>query len=482
MRKWRLLALNKSTQIRRMRGAIFPYYNEYFMKQQFSLRASVCLALATLASSSALAAGFQVNEHSANGLGRAMAGQAAKPENASILATNPAAIGVFKEAEFSASVSFIDPNVDIDGDVSYALGEAPVGQPMPAAEDNIADTAFVPGFFYVSPINEKLSAGVGVFTTYGLRSDYSDDFGALHFADTAEVKTVTLNPAVSYKVNKQLMVGFGLNITYAEAEIGSGVSNTLAGTVAGLAPTAEALGITLPTLTPGNSLFSMEGDDWGYGWNAGIFWQPTDMTNVALSYRAETKLELEGAVSSETPVFPINLNQPGSLDLNLAAITELAIDQKIDNQWSVQASVTFTDWSTFEKLEANLEDGIDFLIKEENFDDSWRAALGVTYILNDEITLRAGYAYDDGVVSVENRSLSIPDTDRHWFSGGMTYTVSEDTSIDVAYVFIDGREANIDKDRTILSNVLPGTDFTTNFSGTQSATAHILSVQMNTRF
>jgi len=53
------------------------------------------------------------------------------------------------------------------------------------------------------------------------------------------------------------MVGFGLNITYAEAEIGSGVSNTLAGTVAGLAPSAEALGITLPTLTPGNSLFSM---------------------------------------------------------------------------------------------------------------------------------------------------------------------------------------------------------------------------------
>ena len=154
-----------------MRGAIFPYYNEYFMKQQFSLRASVCLALATLASSSALAAGFQVNEHSANGLGRAMAGQAAKPENASILATNPAAIGVFKEAEFSASVSFIDPNVDIDGDVSFALGESPVGQPMPAAEDNIADTAFVPGFFYVSPINEKLSAGVGVFTTYGLRED-----------------------------------------------------------------------------------------------------------------------------------------------------------------------------------------------------------------------------------------------------------------------------------------------------------------------
>ena len=55
---------------------------------------------------------------------------------------------------------------------------------------------------------------------------------------------------------------------------------------------------------------------------------------------------------------------------------------------------------------------------EENFDDSWRGSLGVTYKLNDQYTLRAGYAYDDGVVTVENRSLSIPDTDRHWITGG----------------------------------------------------------------
>lgn len=457
-----------------MPAAIFPYYNEYLMKQQFSLRASVCLALATLASSSALAAGFQVNEHSANGLGRAMAGQAAKPENASILATNPAAIGVFKEAEFSASVSFIDPNVDINGTATYALGETSLptdaaSLSTSATEDDIADTAFVPGFFYTTPINEKFSAGVGVFTTYGLRSDYSDDFEALPFADEAEVKSVTFNPAISYKVNEQLMVGFGLNATYAEAEIGSGVSESLSFAF-------SALGTTVPA---GASLFNLEGDDWGYGWNAGIFWQPTEMTNIALSHRAETKLELSGEVSSDLRAA---LNQDGSLDLNLAAITELAIDQKLNDQWSVQSSVTFTDWSTFQKLEANLESGDDFLIKEENFDDSWRASIGVTYILNDEITLRAGYAYDDGVVSVENRSLSIPDTDRHWVSGGMTYTMSEDTSIDLAYVFIDGREADIDKKRTIVEDAVPGADFTTTFVGTQSATAHILSVQMNTRF
>ena len=435
------------------------------MKQQFSLRASVCLALATFASSSALAAGFQVNEHSANGLGRAMAGQAAKPENASILATNPAAIGVFKQAEFSGSVSFIDPNVDINGSVNYALGGQVVGAAA-AQEDDIADVAFVPSFFYVAPVNDAFSAGVGVFTTYGLRSDYSDDFEALHFADTAEVKSVTFNPAVSYKINNTLMLGFGVSATFADAEISSGVSQSLSPIL------SAAVQTPVPATT---SIFKLEGDDWGFGWNAGIFWQPTEATNLALSYRAETQLELSGEVSSSLTA---SLNQPGSLDLNLAAITELAVNQKIDQQWSVQASLTFTDWSTFEKLEANLADGSDFLIKQENFDDSWRAAFGVTYVLNDEFTLRAGYAYDDGVVTVENRSLSIPDTDRHWVSGGLTYTMSEETTLDLAYVFIDGREADINKTRALNAQ---GT-FTSTFTGTQSATAHIFSVQLNTRF
>jgi len=439
------------------------------MKQQFSLRASVCIALATVASSSVLAAGFQVNEHSANGLGRAMAGQAATPENASILATNPAAIGVFKESQLSGSISFIDPSVDISGQTtSYVTAADGTLVPVAAAdasERDIADVAYVPSFFYVAPINDKWSAGIGAFTTYGLRSDYASDYEALNFADTAEVRSFTLNPAVSYQVNETLRVGFGVNITYADAEISSAVPNSLTPVL------EQGLGTTLPANA---SIFKLEGDDVGYGWNAGVFWQPVAGTNIGLSYRAETQLQLDGDVSS---ALSASLNQPGSLDLNLAAISELAVNQKIDDQWSVQASLVFTDWSTFQKLEANLADGTDFLIKEENFDDSWRGALGVTYKLNDQYTLRAGYAYDDGVVTTENRSLSIPDTDRHWITGGLTYSMSDTMTVDVGYAYINGREANINKTRS-----LGATGISSTMVGTQSATAHVLSVQLNTRF
>lgn len=433
------------------------------MKSSLSLRAAVCVALATVSSSSVLAAGFQVNEHSANGLGRAMAGQAAMPENASVLATNPAAIGVFTSAQFSGSVSAILPSVDVSGQTTSSIqtenGNMVIAS-QATSEDDIADVAVIPSFFYVNPINDKWSVGVGAFSNYGLRSDYGDDFEALHFADTAEIKSFTINPAVSYKVNDALRLGFGLNVTYADAEISSSLPNSL----------TQVLGVPIANA----SVFKLEGDDFGYGWNAGIFFQPTSTTNLALSYRAETKLELDGEVSS---ALSAELNQPGSLDLNLAAITELAVSQQLDAQWSVQASLVLTDWSTFEKLEANLASGDDFPIKEENFDDSLRASIGVTYVLNDEYTLRAGYAYDDGVVTVENRSLSIPDTDRHWVTGGVTYTMTDATTIDLAYAYINGREASINKTRP-----LGETGITSTMVGSQSATAHVLSVQVNSRF
>lgn len=417
-------------------------------------------------SSSVLAAGFQVNEHSANGLGRAFAGQAAMPENASVLATNPAAIGLFKKAEFSGAISFIDPNVDVSAQTNTSLmteqGNVPVVS-TESSEDNIADTALVPALFYTTPIDDKWSVGVGGFTTYGLRTDYSSDFEALHFADAAEVKSFTINPAVSYKVTDTLHLGLGVSATYAEAEINSAVSNSLTPIL------SQAVGQELPANA---SLFSLEGDDWGYGWNVGVFWQATESTHIALSYRAETELELDGDISSQ---IRSELNQPGKVDINLAAITELAVNQKINKRWSVQASAVFTDWSTFDKLEANLASGDDFLIKKEDFEDSWRGALGVTYKLDNAMTLRAGYAYDDGAVTTENRSLSIPDTDRQWITAGLTYSVTDTTAIDVGYAYLNGREAKVDKTRQI-------GPLTSTVTGTQSANAHILSVQVNTSF
>ena len=434
------------------------------MKLQLSLRSSVCLALATMASSSALGAGFQVNEHTANGLGRAMAGQAAMPENASVLATNPAAIAAFKTSQFSAQVSVIDPQIDIRGDMDVTVGGNTLT--LDAGEEGVAESAIVPSLFYTTPLNDKWSAGIGMFTSYGLATDYSDSYNALHYADEAEVFSFTVNPAVAYKITDTLSVGLGLNITYADAEIGTSIPQAF-GTLMG----NEALG----NLT----MVKMEGDDVALGWNVGVFWQATSSTTLAFSYRAETELTMEGEVNSDLGVLIPEVaelyNQGGSLDLNFAAISEFAVNQKLNEQWSLQASANFTEWSTFDKLEANLDSGYVLLLKEEDFEDTWRLSVGTTYNYSDKLTLRAGYAYDEGAVSYEHRSLSIPDTDRHWITVGATYDLSDSMSIDVGYAYIKGREANVSQIREIGS-------VETLLTATEHAKANVFSLQVNTSF
>ena len=81
------------------------------------------------------------------------------------------------------------------------------------------------------------------------------------------------------------------------------------------------------------------------------------------------------------------------------------------------------------------------------------------------------------MVTTENRSLSIPDTDRHWVTGGLTYNMSKETSVDFGYAYINGREADINKTRALGETGIEST-----MVGTQSANAHILSVQVNTSF
>ncbi|MBU2977196.1 porin [Alteromonas sp. C1M14] len=431
------------------------------MKQRLFVRTSLAVTLTGLFSSSVFAAGFQVNEHSANGLGRAMAGQAALPENATILATNPAAITAFRTSQFSAQVSYLDPEIDIRGEMSTNISE-----PVDASEENIAESAIIPSLFYTSVINDKLSWGLGLFTSYGLATDYSDSYNALNYADEAEIFSFTVNPAIAYKVTDTLSLGLGLNITYADAKISTSIP--------------QVFGTAIGNAELGNlTIVEMSGDDIGYGWNVGVFWEPTRDTNVGLSYRAETQLELEGEIKSDLgvliPEVDALYNQGGSLDLNFAAITELAVSQKLNEKWSVQASVNYTDWSTFDKLEANLDSGYTLLLKEEDFEDTWRWSAGVTYQYDEQLTLRAGYAYDEGAVSYAHRSLSIPDTDRHWVSVGGTYKITESTNVDLAYVYIKGREADVYQEETLGS-------ITTALTATEHATAQIFSVQVNTAF
>ena len=121
---------------------------------------SLIAAAVTLASTQTFAAAFQLNEHSASGLGRAYAGEAAIADNASVLSRNPAAMTTFDKMALSVSGTYIKPDVDVNGEISPFK--------ISASESDIAPDAFVPASYFIQPLNDQWAWGIGLFSNYGL--------------------------------------------------------------------------------------------------------------------------------------------------------------------------------------------------------------------------------------------------------------------------------------------------------------------------
>lgn len=385
-----------------------------------------------LAAFQAHGAGFQISEHSASGLGRAFAGEAAVADNAAVAARNPAAMTMFKDAQLSGGLSFIQPDVDAKI-TSSSLGGTQTG-----GEDysDVAPDAVVPNAYYLRPINDKMAFGLAAFSNFGLSTDYPTNALAGPIAGKTELLTVNFNGSFAYRLNNQWSLGLGMNAVYADAELTRHAGS--------LQPALALAGLNVPSET--TEITHLAGDGWGFGWNLGALWEIDEDNRLGLTYRSKVDITLEGNYrGTSNPASLVTGNTvPGELELNLPDMWEFSGYHKIAPKWAVSYSVLRTGWSSFQELKAtstSCSGGV-CLEKEEKWDDSWRYGLGVTYYLDQVWTLRAGFAYDESPVPDQYRTMSIPDTDRNWYTIGATYMVNESLTVDAGFAYLNGDTVN----------------------------------------
>lgn len=377
----------------------------------------------------AFSAAFQLSEHSASGLGRAFAGDAAIAENASVIARNPALMSQFTENQLSIVGTLVLPDVSLEGESapSFSSTEA-------MDNDSIAPNAFVPAAYYVMPIDDKIALGFGLFSNFGLATEFPEDYAAGLLAGKTEIVTVNLNTALSYKVNEQLTVAAGLSVIYAEAQITRHGGDSFPAFL-------EAAYGTNFGVTSSTEAANMEGDDTAFGWNLGLTYDLAPGHRLGVHYRASTDINFEGTYSNELPAALggyAGESVPGALDLELPSTLEFSGSHQVNDTVGVHYSMLWTEWSTFQKLEAYSGDTLVFE-KEEGFTNAMRYAIGADYQLNQETKLRVGIAYDESPTD-EHESISIPDTDRVWLSAGANYTFTDGSSVDVGVTLIKGKE------------------------------------------
>ncbi|GAL05588.1 long-chain fatty acid transport protein [Photobacterium aphoticum] len=389
---------------------------------------SMVAAAITLASQQALAAGFQLNAQSATGLGRAFAGDAVIADNASVMSRNAAAMALFDKPAMSLGINAINTDITVKNTQYTNL----LGMKSNLDEQSTGDTSYAPNIYYIHPINDKFALGVGVYSNFGTKTEFDDSFKANEFGGLTDVKSVNLALAASYRINQQWSVGGGLDVIY-----GSGKLQRSNKSVEG------AIDLISMGKAPKGPLLDVDADGIALGWNIGTVYELNENNRFGLSYRYSPELEAEGDMFYKTGGGDIS-NQ--KLKMPLPDMAEFSGYHRLNQQFAVHYSVQWIQWSEFDKLATT--GGVE--LNSYNWQDGWHYALGGTYYLNNDWTLRAGYMYDTSAQD-QKTSISVPDSDRQWFSGGFTYHLDSKSNIDVGVTYLVGKDVDVTETNGITS-------------------------------
>ena len=420
----------------------------------------------------ASAAGFALIEQNASGLGNAYAGGAAVAEDASTIFFNPAGMSMLSGNQLVVSGEAIGLSAKFQNQGSTSV----LGTPLTGGNGGDAGGwAVVPNIYFATDIAPQWKFGIGINAPFGLKTEYDAGWAGRYQALESKVESININPSIAYKVNETVSVGAGVNAMYLKGDLSKAIDfgSILVGFGGPLAASQNLDGAV-----------KFDGSGWGYGYNLGALFQVTPDTRVGVAYRSKIKEELSGGQASYSGVpaalaaSPLFTTTGAKADITLPESASLSAFSQIDSKWAIMGDVTWTKWSRFNELRLQFNNGAPDSVTTENWKDTYRVSVGVTYQYSDSWKLRGGVAYDKSPVEDQYRTARIPDHDRKWLALGAGYKVTKAGTIDFGYAHLFISDASVKHTESSSTGVPVGGTL----NGTYSGSVDILGIQYTHSF
>ncbi|HET8708550.1 MAG TPA: outer membrane protein transport protein [Pseudomonadales bacterium] len=397
------------------------------------------------------AQGYQVDELSVRRLGDAFSGGAASANDASTAHYNPAGLTHLRQIELAGGVTALSNRSTFSGqavalDPADTAGGGTGMAPISGGDRAVSETrALIPSVYLAVPLDAATVMGVILNTPFGSGTDYPMDDVTRYQGARSDVQDVRLGLSVGRRLNSQISLGGALLADRLTGEIENAIPSSAfcsllesfssAGTCsqAGLGPAGSARD---------DGRVKLSSDDVALGYTLGALFDLSDSTRVGVAYKSKIKHSLEGKADFSMPANAASLLSPfspllrthrehASLNLTTPASLSLSAFHQYDSGFSLQADVTWTQWSVFNTLTV---DGVEetLLDQPQDWKNNWRVAVGGDYQLDSAWALRSGLAWDQSPVKKARRSLSFPLDDYRAISVGASYSFSSSWTLDLA--------------------------------------------------
>ena len=249
----------------------------------------------------------------------------------------------------------------------------------------------VPNLHYVySPKDSPFSFGLGVYAPFGLGVKWPKETPFRTGGIESKLSYLTINPVLAWEALPGLSLSAGPTFNYSQAQLRQGIG-----------------------AVPGD-IFTFRGDDWAFGFNAGVLWQPHRQWSFGLNYRSATTLDYDGHVSTKpSPPLPQRQSSSGSFDY--PQIIAAGVSFRPTTNWNIEVNVDWTDWNTLNSVKfAGVASPLVL-----NWESSFFYEFGATRYLKNGYYVSAGYFFSEQTTTESTFTPIVPDTDLHIGSLGV---------------------------------------------------------------
>ena len=429
------------------------------------------LTIAILITLPAFGAGYSLFEQGAKAT--AMGGAfAATADDPSAIFYNVAGIAYQRETRAMMGATLITFKAEFESDPNQPFPGSDPNNPIPGTgiREFYEDHSFVlPNTYFIMPIGDNMTFGIGQFTAFGLRTDWEDGhlFSGRFISQDANLKTASVQPSFAWKTDDgRFAVGAGVEFRAAHV--------SLERNIPGINPFTQRI----------TDIAHVRLDsDWEseIGWNVGIIWAPNENWRLGLSHRAEMDIDMGGdanftQISTGNPQYDALVaaglppDQPISTSIPFPSFTHFGIASTLIPDWTVEFDMVRMNWSKFETLSVDFEQTPESnIFIGQGWDDVYSYRLGGFRPVSENWDIALGAVYDENPQPVENVGPLLPDSDRIGVSFGFLFD-NGTWSLELTEFFLQFKERDT---RGLNAD---------NYNGTYQVSANLVTVDIGYTF
>lgn len=331
--------------------------------------------------------------------------------------------------------------------------------PSGVSDETEAQT-FYPSHLYISSDFgiKDMAFGLGIFSPFGLGTKWGKDSPLRYAATESKIETVSINPTVAYRLFPSVSVGIALNYMTSKLLMENMVNQSIVGG------------------SDGELSCKADGDGWGY--NIGLLFTPHEKVRIGATYRSSVKVDYDGTATLSNiapalqPLFGgSSYKTDAKTAIEFPAIFGVGVAYKPTERLTLEVDTEWTGWSSYNSQDVDLKNevaaaGFVDASQKKDWRDTWAVKVGAEYKATDNLSLRAGYAYDKTPAPDKTLDPRLPDSDQQDASVGIGYKIGRVT-IDAAYMAV------FYKDRDVSNSIA---------SGEYKSFAHFVGVSAGYRF